>query len=523
MSSRCQCLTNAGVQCERPAQPGSDKCWQHQKGCRPLEAKQKVGATAPIPTQKITPEPYQDWTKVATKRSDAQYDYWVIPTNTTLYKGLDIAIPDDALPKLPAFYGTLGVASGYGFGGIVGTETRGEKGKVITVITTDDIILLDLSSSKTLRSLRNLKNVPLEDIKLAFGNPASPYRYSRYDADMKISDWICKEGFDGFAYVKLTPFHNEIMLCNNDKIRRGDLEYRTITSQEPCIYEISQKEGYKRTLPGITHNSKRIYAPASYINFSESSHATDRQLSSIIPQERKLCEPVNVAYKTRLEAATKAAQNGDVDTLHKLLEEDISPKIILSELDADHIDRDILKLLIEYGADPSVIAERSDLDKGLYDFAISHGASTQSFTSYYVKAHDLNALQAAISDGLDINQVFDNMVMSPNTVPVSMNALQLLINSGLDVDNKLIGAFNQGKDEIVKVFVENGAKFLPLFKWIGAWDDRRLINLLNYAGDKISQSELLYLKDKIEKEWNTSRKGAKDILQTIDRLLKREK
>lgn len=37
MSGKCQCLTHSGTPCKRPAERGSNRCWQHRSKCDPIE------------------------------------------------------------------------------------------------------------------------------------------------------------------------------------------------------------------------------------------------------------------------------------------------------------------------------------------------------------------------------------------------------------------------------------------------------------------------------------------------------
>lgn len=44
----CQCLTSAGVQCTRPAQKDSNRCWQHKNNCKPVSGSSGTATLVPV-------------------------------------------------------------------------------------------------------------------------------------------------------------------------------------------------------------------------------------------------------------------------------------------------------------------------------------------------------------------------------------------------------------------------------------------------------------------------------------------
>ena len=86
-------------------------------------------------------------------------------------------------------------------------------------------------------------------------------------------------GFEGFGYPKLAGFHNEVMLCSNDNLRRGELEYRVIIGTN-CIYEISSETGYIRTLPPMVYKEQ-------YVDHVIQVDRIERKTDRYIPELRK--------------------------------------------------------------------------------------------------------------------------------------------------------------------------------------------------------------------------------------------
>ena len=68
-SGTCQCLTSAGTKCTRPAEKGSDKCWQHKNNCRPVTGTMpSTQKPAPVSTQKPAPVSTQKPAPVSTQK-----------------------------------------------------------------------------------------------------------------------------------------------------------------------------------------------------------------------------------------------------------------------------------------------------------------------------------------------------------------------------------------------------------------------------------------------------------------------
>lgn len=56
-SGSCQCLTNAGVKCSRPAEKGTNKCWQHKNNCQSVSGAVPVSKPASAPVSVSTRKP----------------------------------------------------------------------------------------------------------------------------------------------------------------------------------------------------------------------------------------------------------------------------------------------------------------------------------------------------------------------------------------------------------------------------------------------------------------------------------
>lgn len=131
------------------------------------------------------------------------------------------------------------------------TEVQAYKdavGGVVEVETTEDIRLLDLSTAPMVRRLHaemKAKNAPPSVLE-AFtkGWVITPndtfHRSSAYSADVKVMDWLCKNGYTGYIARQVQGLHDEMVFCNIQhavRIRRiyGAEDFNMPLCTEPYV------------------------------------------------------------------------------------------------------------------------------------------------------------------------------------------------------------------------------------------------------------------------------------------------
>lgn len=355
---QCQCLTKAGLQCRNRAQAGGTACHVHKNNCVPI-------STAVTTSVQSKLQPNTNWLKVAKKYREPStgYEYWIIPANTLLYKGTRVTFPDDTLPEAPSFYATLDVASYYAF---EGEKYKGEYGKVITARTTDDIRVLDLSSLKSLNQLRKkLSPNQLEDLDYAFGTTTEVDRYSNETIDKDLVEWVCRMGFEGFGYPKIKSqqhivgFHNEVVICKNDKLVRGDLEYRVIAHEaigfpppsdedDICVYEISKTQGLTRILPPDVYSLQKTHNRGTSRQYTQQKNSADKYIPEIRPKAKSLCSPVIKEHKKKYDDAFRLIDRNDIPSLRRVLDEDLDAAYLMRYAVKNKADAKLIAAIREY-------------------------------------------------------------------------------------------------------------------------------------------------------------------------------
>ena len=103
----------------------------------------------------------------------------------------------------------------------------GEDSKVIAKIVESDITVLNMDSAKTIRYLRTKYPSLREDLDIAFRLEGEEVIRESYTAqDMNIINALCQFGYNGYGYQNLSEtFHDEVAICNDDKLNDYPLEY----------------------------------------------------------------------------------------------------------------------------------------------------------------------------------------------------------------------------------------------------------------------------------------------------------
>ncbi len=514
-------------------------------------------------------EPNRDWTKVAIRDSDNLYDYWIVPKNTLLYKGVDVAFGDDIVPQPPSFYADLIIASEYAFD----NEARsrfGEYGKVITVITINDIRLLDLSSKKTLASLQKFKQ-PGIGLELVFGSPIEPRRYSNYDADGIISKWLCENNFSGFGYPRYAGFHNEIMICSNNDIERYHIEYRSINKLQ-CLFEISTRKGLLSVVPArlssYNKNIRQIYASGEYKPEEKNIRKTDKYISEIRKKSESLCNPVISEYEELLSKTRKAVIDNNIDNIIEGLDKGVPTSYLIHTAinNEKKVSTNTIKLLVNEGANPNYLQNLVNLNEDIIKFAINHGSQPSIFID---NINDGKLLKLLLDNGADINRVSSKAVvlkdynvlresldkgahpyttleksldneyypgaelstkyklnidglLNKYTSIAKKKQLLFLLDRGADVGKALSNAIAYDNIEIIKLLANREINYSFLKSINQYYINKSLLFFLDYLGDKIPTSDLIDSKNKLLEIKNSffDKKIIDKAISLIDDLLK---
>lgn len=193
-----------------------------------------------------------NWTDYVTSGKFKDWDVYIMPKGTPLYQGINInpkrrRIHDYDERLMNNFYGTLPIASYYAFSD---ERTKGEMGKIVGYRTTRKLYLLNMESIHNYERIYQISNnIPSgvasdEDIiQYAFGYKTGSdklYRDSHYTIDKEFVNWFCDQkfdGIDGYTYLNLPGFHNEVFMCYQNVEPTG-YEYRFIQYFDPeSIYE----------------------------------------------------------------------------------------------------------------------------------------------------------------------------------------------------------------------------------------------------------------------------------------------
>jgi hypothetical protein len=536
-----------------------------------LSQKKLSRKRSPQLTKNLPLEPYKDWTKVAIRDKDNLYDYWIVPKNTLLYKGVDVKFEDDILPEVPAFYANLSIASNYAFDNVV-KKRFGEFGKVITVITIEDIKLLDLSSKKTLSSLQKLKQ-PDINIQTYFGTPVEPKRVSGYEQDAKISQWLCENNFSGFGYPKYAGFHNEAMICSNDFIRRYDIEYRSINKLQ-CLFEIDVNKGLIDVIPAkLEWGGEAVRSIISHGEYyPDNIRKTDKYIPDIREKAKLLCDPVISQHENLLLETKTAIINNDVEKIRKGINKGLSPSYLIHTAinNKRQVNSETIKLLIDEGANPNFLKDLVDLDKNTILFALDHGAQASLFidkvneipllellldngadsTKIGIKAVDMknyNLLRKSLSYGAQAYNILERSLdkeyykgaelavsYDPNLYTtgllykyVSKNTIKqllFLLDHGADPNNAISNAIANEDRDIIKLLIDRGLDYSFLTSLNYNYIKPELIFFLEYSRNKIPQEDLLAFRDNLinmrKQPYIYDKSSIDKIMREVDKLLK---
>lgn len=345
---------------------------------------------------------HSDWIKVVRKTSDKNFDYWIIPGNTILYHGT-LDIEDDVLPETPTFYANLHIAAHYAF--IRGGDAN--DGKVITVITTDDIKILNITP-KTLTSLLQLKDAPVKYIRESFGTPNKIRRHSEAVPDYAIGEWLCDIGFEGFGYPQLSHFHNEVMLCNTDKLKRYSLEYRFSPDNPECMFEVNDSQ-VRQAIPFITLPGREIKFDPNTI-CTEEQDRSDYALPKIKKIGKKLCSSAINRLKQTDYELYNALKINDIMYLNKFLNnrgDMIQIETLLEVYGVpDTLNPETAKFLLDNYIRPNVLGKTSNID--IVELALKYGVwSDDSDILHYQLIHDnVDIIELLLQHGLTPNELF---------------------------------------------------------------------------------------------------------------------
>jgi hypothetical protein len=525
-----------------PARPKKTPSPPKEKTPPPKKTPPKKSPPRPTSPKKSAPRPaspsksaptqalHEDWSKVAVPSEDERHAYWTVPAGTMLYKGVDASYRDDTVPEAPCFYASLDVAALYAFA----QQTRaGEQGKVITVVTTAPLRVIDASKRKTIATLSAMPDRPSE-LAIVFGTPGEPRRQSVRDPDMLVSRWICEKGFDGFGYPRIAGFHNELMLCGSDKLRRGDLEYRVIGGVA-CVFELSSS-GLRRTLPEVLHEHHGVPSSSPYSPKPGEERRTDRYLPELRRDARQLCEPVRHQTTTREAAAVRAARAGDLKTLDRLLDYVHASYVVHAVVNAGGYSNAVLKTLVLAGANVRWLLRARVVDADLVDFALEHGERPSMLSTAVVATKDPKLLKRLLDEsgeegavvsldealtrgyypgaklaadrlkqlGVTLDDVYDRW-LSTFTTDKTIGQLTFLLDDGLSPSRPLIGAFNQRQEKVTQLLVDRGARFSSMIEWLSSYNVTELLSFLRLHGAKLNAAELDALAEKL-RGWDAEKR-----------------
>jgi hypothetical protein len=143
------------------------------------------------------------------------YSYFVMdPASCLIY----------ALPEVDKLNQALNAGSEESHNTLYGKELGG----VVEVETTRDIPLWNLSTAENVRLLlaeMKQKNAP-QSVLTAFTKcwVVTPngafHRASQYSLDMKVIEWMCQNGYNGYMGVQVQGLHDEFVFCNIGEVVR---------------------------------------------------------------------------------------------------------------------------------------------------------------------------------------------------------------------------------------------------------------------------------------------------------------
>jgi len=183
-----------------------------------------------LPPSPVTAPFCFQWTDCAERRTVDGWDVDVVPARTLLFHGTKATFPDGILPRVPFYTATLKPASFYAFR----SETRGEKGKVISMATTEPLAMLAITHNN-LQRLALLQGFPQDAFQNAFlVDLATIERTSHPAWDNIITDFICNQiargalpgHLHGWTLPRPMRFHDELVVCDTSGIVRMPLEFR---------------------------------------------------------------------------------------------------------------------------------------------------------------------------------------------------------------------------------------------------------------------------------------------------------
>lgn len=179
---------------------------------------------------------WKGWEDIAKRDTLNGWSVFRIPARVALWKGVESKFADGIVAKgAPAWYGNVQVSTYYG---LRSKELSGDEGKVITVYSESELVLLDvLSASNMTRVYKEMVETEddLDSLNYAFkltGDKNSVKRKSDIGIDIAIANMLCGKihaSVVGWAHAKAdTGLYAEIMLCQRgiDKLIRHSIELR---------------------------------------------------------------------------------------------------------------------------------------------------------------------------------------------------------------------------------------------------------------------------------------------------------
>jgi hypothetical protein len=123
-----------------------------------------------------------------------------------------------------------------------------EYGVTYEFVTDKKYTLLALDHKETIQSLLDIPSIPYNIkriLEINYGGKST--RLSNLEDDLKLTDYLCKSGFEGYATKKLETdfsghFHPEIMICNPNEIHLPN----KVTIDEEKIQKIISEYKEKR-------------------------------------------------------------------------------------------------------------------------------------------------------------------------------------------------------------------------------------------------------------------------------------
>lgn len=432
-------------------------------------------------------EDEHDWRRYLIPESDDRFDYWVIPENTILYKGVDVAFPDGQLPAPISFYGSLDVASTYAFNG---TKRTGESGKVITVRTTVPIKILDITSH-TLTGLFQMRGANRDQLHNAFGTPEHLRRKSLYGFDEPLAEHICSLGFSGFGYNQITAFHPEILLCSNDELVRNDLDYRLVGQEPRCLFGLSSK-GIEKVVPTNMYSAQSVPTVQRQID-----RPNDRYIPELRQNARALCAGPLAEYQNKVNQMMTAIQRRDYPAVNRLLHQGIQTTEITDAAIRTQ-DPELIRLFLEAGMSVKLIDVEYQLTPDVIRLALDYGADPEVYAKLITKYPSI--IPDLVRAGINGNSLFGALGFNMN-----FDLFKAILDAGVNPNLAFTEVYGMTDRHIHELF-RHGANDLSAFPknlnniGFASITAPVLARILILYPDRISQRDLLAIKTMIDRQ-----------------------